>query len=271
MISGHHSTRFVSFLAGSLVCGLVSLPAARAQDAEPAAESPSATPVADPNAPPPGAYPAPPPGGAMPAVQQSAAAAYNPFLLMPFIGIQSDQNDNSGTGPGLRVGGLIGGRISEQFSFNGELLFDWENLNTIPAGVSASAYILQFAAAPLFHLQASPTAEIVHWSQARPLFRACQPVRWRSGRKRQRRGPGGRSEPGRILPGLRCPLLGRPHQLRLPEGGVVQQRPGELHDERRRSQGHLLRRGRAVLVPRGTPSASRKLRRRRIRHGRLCA
>jgi hypothetical protein len=161
MISGKHATRFVSVAAGVLVCGVASLPAARAQDAEPAAGSPTATSAADPNAPPPGAYPAPPPGGAMPAVQQSGAAPYKPFLLMPFIGLQSDQNDNSNTGLGLRVGALLGSRISEQFSFNGELVFDWENLNDIPPGVSASAYFIQFAAAPLFHVQVSPTAEIV--------------------------------------------------------------------------------------------------------------
>jgi len=80
---------------------------------------------------------------------------------MPFVGLQSIQNDNSGTGPGLRLGGLVGARISEQFSFNGELLFDLENFNNVPAGLSESAYIVQFAAAPLFHVQASPTAEIV--------------------------------------------------------------------------------------------------------------
>jgi hypothetical protein len=161
MISRNRSTRFASFLAGSLLCGLVSLPTARAQDAEPAAGSPTATPVVDPNAPPPGAYPAPPPGGALPAVQQSSAAPFKPFLLLPFIGVQSIQNENSGTGPGLRIGGLIGGRVSEQFSFNGELLFDLWNISNVPPTVSESAYVIQAAAAPLFHLQASPTAEIV--------------------------------------------------------------------------------------------------------------
>ena len=161
MISRNHSTRFASFVAGVLVCGIASLQPARAQDAEPAAGSPTAAPVADPNAPPPGAYPAPPPGGGMPAVQKSRAAPYKPFLVMPFIGLQSDQSANADTGPGFRVGGLVGGRINEQFSFNGELVFDWLNLNNIPAGVSASAYFIQVAAAPLFHVQASPTAEIV--------------------------------------------------------------------------------------------------------------
>lgn len=161
MTSRNHSTRFVSLAAGLLICGIASLQTARAQDAEPSAGLPSATPSTDPSAPPPGADPVVPPGGAPPAVQRSAETAYKPFVLMPFIGLQSEQNANSGTGPGLRVGGVVGGRLSEQFSFNGELLFDWENLNNIPAGVSASAYFLQFSLAPLFHVEASPTAEIV--------------------------------------------------------------------------------------------------------------
>ena len=162
MVSGNHATRFVSFVAGLLVSGIASLPAARAQDAEPAGGSPSATPSTDPNAAPANAYPvAPPGGGAPPAVQQSGAASYKPFLLMPFVGVQSIQNDNSNTGPGLRIGGLVGGRMNELFSFNGELLFDLWNVSNVPAGVSESAYVVQFAAAPLFHVQASPTAEIV--------------------------------------------------------------------------------------------------------------
>ncbi len=160
MVSGNHATRFVSFVAGLLVCGIANLPAARAQDAEPPGGSPSATPSIDPNAAPPGAYPVAPPGGATPAVQQAGAASYKPYVLMPFVGLQSVQNTGSDTGPGLRIGGFVGGRMSQQFSFNGELLFDLENVNA-PAGVSESAYIMQFAAAPLFHLQASLNAEIV--------------------------------------------------------------------------------------------------------------
>jgi hypothetical protein len=152
MISRNHSTRIASFMAGLLVCGIASLQVARAQEAEPAADS---------NATPPGAYQVQQPGGAPPAVQQSGAAPYKPYLLMPFVGVQSVQSANSGTGPGLRIGGLVGARINEQFSFNGELLFDLENFSNVPANASESAYFVQFAAAPLFHVQASPTAEIV--------------------------------------------------------------------------------------------------------------
>ena len=160
MSSRTHSIRIGSFAVGLLVCGVASLQAARAQDAEPSAGDPSATPSTDPNAPP-GAHPVAPPAGAPPAVQQSGEASYKPYLLLPFVGLQSVQNENSGTGPGLRIGGFAGGRLAEQFSFNGELLFDLENFTNLPPGVSESSYIIQFAAAPLFHIPASPTAEIV--------------------------------------------------------------------------------------------------------------
>ncbi len=151
MISRNHLTRIVSLAAGLLVCGVASLQAARAQDAEP---------VADPDAPPPGASQVPPPE-APTAVQESGAAPYKPFVLMPFVGVQSVQNANSNTGPGLRVGGVVGARINDQFSFNGELLFDLENFSNVPTSINESAYFLQVAAAPLFHVQASPTVEIV--------------------------------------------------------------------------------------------------------------
>jgi hypothetical protein len=150
MISRNHSTGIASFAAGLLVCGIASLQVARAQDAEPPA-----------NAAPSGAYQVSPPAAAPPAVQQSGEGSYKPFLLMPFVGVQSVQSANSGTGPGLRIGGLVGARINEQFSFNGELLFDLENFSNVPANASETAYFVQFAAAPLFHVQASPTAEIV--------------------------------------------------------------------------------------------------------------
>jgi hypothetical protein len=156
MTSRNHSTRIVSLAVGLLVCGMANFQAARAQDSEP-----SATASTDPNAGQAGASQAPAPGGAPPAVQQEGAAAYKPFVLMPFVGVQSIQNANSNTGPGLRIGGVVGARMTDQFSFNGELLFDLENFSNVPPGFDESAYFIQAAAAPLFHVQASPTAEIV--------------------------------------------------------------------------------------------------------------
>ena len=162
MISRNRSIRFGSFVAGILVSGIAILPGARAQDATPPAGYPPATtPTTDPNAAPPGAYAAAPPPGAPPPAAQPAAVAYKPAVLMPFIGIHSIQNDGVNTGPGLRVGGIVGARLSDQFSFNGEALFDLWNPSNVPSGASVSAYVIQVSAAPLYHAQISPTAEIV--------------------------------------------------------------------------------------------------------------
>lgn len=155
MISHNRSMIFTSFAAGLLVSGIAGLPAARAQDADPPAAA------SDPNAAPSGAVTAAPPPGASPSAAQPAAVAYKPAVLMPFIGFHSIQNDNSGTGPGLRIGGLAGARLGDQFSFNGEALFDLWNYSDVPAGASISAYDIQVSAAPLYHLQVAPTAEIV--------------------------------------------------------------------------------------------------------------
>ncbi len=171
------STGFASLVAGLLVSGVASLPAAHAQDAQqppsgypPAGPAgypsagptdPNAPPPADPNAPP-GAYPAPPPAGApqyAPAIQQPAPPPRNPWLAMGFIGVHSFQGDNFATGPGLRVGGIGGLRVNDQLSFNGEIVYDLVNPNSSLSGVSM--YNLQVAAAPFYHVAASPTAELV--------------------------------------------------------------------------------------------------------------
>ena len=172
------STGFASLVAGVLVSGIAGLPVARAQDAQQppdgyppagtagypsvAPTDPNAPPPADPNAPP-GAYPAPPPGGApqyMPAIQQPAPPPpHNPWLAMGFIGVHSFQGGNFATGPGLRIGGVGGLRVNDQLSFNGEIVYDFVNPSASLSGVSI--YNLQIAAAPLYHVQASPSAEVV--------------------------------------------------------------------------------------------------------------
>jgi hypothetical protein len=78
---------------------------------------------------------------------------------MGFVGVHSFQGDNFATGPGLRVGGIGGLRVNDQLSFNGELVYDLVNLNGPSSG--ASVYNFQVVAAPFYHLQASPTAEVV--------------------------------------------------------------------------------------------------------------
>jgi len=174
MILRKRSAGFAS-LASLLVAGVVGLPAAHAQDSAPPAGYPPAGPAGypagtDPNAPPPagapadpnappGAYPPPPAAGPPPTVAQPAPLTHNPWLALPFLGIQSIQNSGSGTGPGLRVGGIGGLRASDQLSINGELVYDVINVNNSVPG--ESVYNFQFAAAPFYHLQASPTAEIL--------------------------------------------------------------------------------------------------------------
>ncbi len=176
MISRKRSVGFAS-LASLLVAGVVGLPAAHAQDSAPPAGYPPPGPAGypaagatDPNAPPPamaptdpnappGAYPAPPPGAPPPTVAQPAPLPRNPWLAMPFIGIHSIQNSNSGTGPGLRIGGIGGFRASDQLSLNGEVVYDVVNLNNSVPG--DSFYNVQVAAAPFYHVQASPTFEVL--------------------------------------------------------------------------------------------------------------
>jgi hypothetical protein len=157
MISRERSIRLASFVSGVLISGIVGVPAARAQDAP--AGYPSATAPSDPNAPnapPPGAYPAPAgaPPQYTPAVQQPAPApVLNPFVLMPFLGVESIQNSAAtNEGPGLRLGGIVGARLNELVSINGELVFDVSNLENVPSGVSASEYTFQLSFAPLIHL-----------------------------------------------------------------------------------------------------------------------
>lgn len=145
-----------AWLASLLVAGVVAVPAARAQDSGPAGGG------ADPNAPS-GAAPdpnAPPP--VTPVVQQaSPAAAEKSALLMPFIGINSIQNDNSGTGIGFRVGAFGGARLNPLVSANFEVLFDLVNPSNLPSGVDATEFAVQAAVAPFVHLPLAPTVEVV--------------------------------------------------------------------------------------------------------------
>ncbi len=155
MISLERSRRLAPCLVGLLASGIVSLPAARAQDAQP---------PADPNAPAEGASAAPAAGAPSPyapTIQQPAAPSYKPYLAMPFLGLHSFQNSNSGTGPGLRVGGIAGARVSEQLSLNGELVYDLVNVSNVPSGANVSVYNFQFAVAPFFHAAAAPNIDLL--------------------------------------------------------------------------------------------------------------
>jgi hypothetical protein len=153
----------VSILMGVLASGIATPRVSHAQDAPSPEGSPSAAPVGDPNAPPAGNYPPPPPAGAPPAVQAPGGmAARSPLLAMPFVGFHSFQDStSSGDGPGLRVGGLLGARLNEQFSLNGEVVLDVLNPKNVPAGEDVSAYIFQIAAAPFFHVPVASVVEFV--------------------------------------------------------------------------------------------------------------
>jgi hypothetical protein len=68
------------------------------------------------------------------------------LIAIPYLGVNSVQGGEANAG--LRVGALLGGRVSEAFSLNGELTID-----QIKLGADASAYVGQFSFSPLFQAQ----------------------------------------------------------------------------------------------------------------------
>jgi hypothetical protein len=73
-------------------------------------------------------------------------------IVMPFLGINSFQGDRAtNLGLGLRVGTLLGSRVSEHWSLNAELAFDVVNADA-PPGETDHGYMLDLAFAPLVHL-----------------------------------------------------------------------------------------------------------------------
>jgi hypothetical protein len=73
------------------------------------------------------------------------------LVALPYVGLNSFHGDGAdGLGTGLRLGGLLGGQVSDVLSINGELTIDDVNLDE-PAGVSASEYIGYLSLSPLFH------------------------------------------------------------------------------------------------------------------------
>jgi hypothetical protein len=101
--------------------------------------------------PPPG-Y-APPPGyGPPPPPQRSG------FLALPYIGVHTHTgNTGEGLDPGLTIGALLGGRLNQSFSLNGELRIDFLNVDNSDANIVQA----DVAFSPLFHAPVSPTAEFV--------------------------------------------------------------------------------------------------------------
>jgi hypothetical protein len=83
------------------------------------------------------------------------------FLAMPFFGIAdvmgapSDNYD-----PGLRLGTLLGFRVTEALSLNGEFMVDVLNPD-LPSGVTRGELYLDLAFSPLVHVKTSETVELV--------------------------------------------------------------------------------------------------------------
>ena len=77
------------------------------------------------------------------------------FLALPYLGIHSYQNsDATNVDPGLRIGAVLGGRLNETFSLNGEITLDFTNANNIPAGVSFDEVVMDITFSPLGHVPA---------------------------------------------------------------------------------------------------------------------
>jgi hypothetical protein len=170
--------------AGSTICSPACQPGATCIGGTcmiPAEAPPPPPAFPPPGAPPPGgpppAYPQQPPPAPMYApypgyrpVPQPMAAYAEPvkptkmrrFLALPYIGTHSYQGGaNAAYFPGFRIGTLIGGRITEQFSLNWELTFDVSNIDepTPPPPLvssSSSEFAFDFAFSPMLHFPAGP-------------------------------------------------------------------------------------------------------------------
>ena len=101
----------------------------------------------------------PPPGYAYPPSYYARPAPPPPghkhgFLAMVFLGVNSLQGSTgNGEDVGFRIGTIMGGRVNESFSINGELTLDVLNPKGVPAGVDVTEVEADLALSPLFHVQ----------------------------------------------------------------------------------------------------------------------
>ena len=80
---------------------------------------------------------------------------------MPYVGLHSYNGESwRDFDAGLRVGGLLGARLSELASLNGQLNLDFMNPNEV-MGVDINATIASVTIAPLLHMRAAPNVELV--------------------------------------------------------------------------------------------------------------
>ncbi|HEY7374808.1 MAG TPA: hypothetical protein VIF57_21770 [Polyangia bacterium] len=114
--------------------------------------------------PPPGAYQypyaypyAPPPPGTYYPAPPPPAYRKRRFLTLPYLGIHSYQNQEaSAYDPGARFGVLLGGRIGDVASLNGELSINRSNVHGQPSTSRFEETNVVFAFSPLFQLPAGP-------------------------------------------------------------------------------------------------------------------
>jgi hypothetical protein len=72
---------------------------------------------------------------------------------MPLLGIHSIEGRNGANDDaGLRIGGLLGGRLGSMFSINGQLTLDAVNAKNLAPGETFSSFKLSLTASPLFHV-----------------------------------------------------------------------------------------------------------------------
>jgi hypothetical protein len=107
-------------------------------------------------------YPPPPPGyypqqpGYAPQAYSATPAPQGKhgFLPIIYLGVNSFIGDNNkDLGPGFRLGTILGGRLSEQFSINGELTIDGQNVENVSAPASVTSVEVAITLSPLFHVQ----------------------------------------------------------------------------------------------------------------------
>ena len=80
---------------------------------------------------------------------------------MPYIGTHSYQHASaSAYDPGLRLGALIGGRITDIVSIGGELTFDASNRDDVPSGTDYREWTFNLTFSPMVQIPAGPV-EIV--------------------------------------------------------------------------------------------------------------
>jgi hypothetical protein len=113
------------------------------------------SPTAYPPQPPPPVQASPPPPARYPYQSlppvQAPPPAKSGFLALPYVGLESHAGDSgNGLGVGFVLGTLLGGRLTPQFSLNGEIMIDVLNPDTV-SGLSETAVEVDIALSPLFH------------------------------------------------------------------------------------------------------------------------